>query len=132
MVGIVIVSHSKKLAEGVKELVEQMVSERINMEVVGGISRAPGKLGTDPLKVKEVIAKVMDNDGVLIFGDLGSAILGSKAAIKMLPQDIREKVVIVNAPLVEGVFAAAVELSVGGKLEEAKRAAEESRNLLKI
>jgi len=132
VVGIVIVSHSRKLAEGVKELLDQMVKGNVKVELVGGVTAEPGTLGMSPMSVKEAIVKVMDSEGVLIIGDMGSAILSSKTAIKMLAPEMKEKVVIADAPLVEGSFAAAVEISAGGGLEDAKRAAEESKSLRKI
>ncbi len=132
MVGIVIISHSKKLAEGVKELVLQMVREGVKIEAVGGVAADPKALGTDPLRVKEAIEKVFDEKGVLIVGDFGSAILSARVALKMLPEEKRKLVAIANAPLVEGAFAAAVEASTGGDLESVKEAAEEARNLKKI
>ncbi|MCD6458046.1 MAG: PTS-dependent dihydroxyacetone kinase phosphotransferase subunit DhaM [Thermoproteales archaeon] len=132
MVGIVIVSHSKKLAEGVKELIEQMVKGEVKIEAVGGVAVDPKALGTDPLRVKEAILKVMDEKGVLILGDFGSAILSARMALNMLPQEIKDKIAIANAPLVEGAFTAAVEASTGEDLETVKKVAEEARNLKKI
>jgi dihydroxyacetone kinase phosphotransfer subunit len=132
MVGLVVVSHSRRLAEGVKELLDQMVKANVRVEFVGGAPLEPRLIGTDPIGVKEAIIRVMDSSGVLIIGDLGSAIISSKAAIKMLPHEIRDKVVIADAPLVEGSFAAAVEISAGGGLDDAKKAAEDAKNLRKI
>ncbi len=132
MVGIVIVSHSKRLAEGVKELLNQAVKGNVIVESVGGLTIDPKVIGTDPLAIKRAILHVMDRGGVLIVCDLGSAIISSKAAIKMLPKEIGEKVTIADAPLVEGSFAAAVEISSGGSLNDAKNAAEDSKNLRKV
>ncbi|RLE77478.1 MAG: PTS mannose transporter subunit IID [Thermoprotei archaeon] len=132
MVGIVIISHSKKLAEGVKELVEQMVKGDVKIEAVGGVAVDPNALGTDPIRVKEAIMKVMDEQGVLILGDFGSAILSARVALNMIPPEIRSKIAIANAPLVEGAFVAAVEASTGENLETVKKAAEEARNLRKL
>ena len=132
MVGVVVVSHSRRLAEGVKELLDQMVKGNVRVEFVGGVPSEPRLMGTDPMGVKEAIVRVMDSSGVLIIGDLGSAIISSKTAIKMLPNEIRNKVVIADAPLVEGSFAAAVEISSGGGLDDAKRAAEDAKGLRKI
>ncbi len=131
MVGLVLVSHNKKLADDVKELVEQMVKGKVKIESVGGTSADPNVLGTDPLLVKNAIEKAYDN-GVVILGDFGSSILSAKTAINMLPNEIKPNTVIADAPLVEGAFAAAVAASVGGSIADVKKAAEDAKRLEKL
>jgi phosphocarrier protein FPr len=131
MVGIVIVSHSRKLADSVKELVEQMVKGKVKIEAVGGTSKDPNVLGTDPIMIRDAIERAYDN-GVVIIGDFGSSILSARTAIGLLSNDIRGNVVIADAPLVEGAFAAAVSASVGSPLTEVKKAAEEAKKLEKL
>ncbi|MGC9108622.1 MAG: PTS-dependent dihydroxyacetone kinase phosphotransferase subunit DhaM, partial [Infirmifilum sp.] len=86
MVGLVIVSHNKKLADSIKEIVEQMIKGKVKIESVGGTSNDPNVLGTDPILIKNAIEKAYDN-GVVILGDFGSSILSSKTAINMLNND---------------------------------------------
>lgn len=129
MIGIVIVSHSQKLAEGIKEIIEQMVHGKIPVACAGGVA---GVLGTDTSLIKKAIESVYSDDGVLILVDFGSAVISSKAAISLLEPEKRNKVVIADAPLVEGAFIAAVEASIGKNLEEVKKAAEAARNMKKI
>ncbi|PMP90143.1 MAG: PTS mannose transporter subunit IID [Caldisphaera sp.] len=131
MVGLVIVSHNKKLADSIKEIVEQMIKGKVKIESVGGTSNDPNVLGTDPILIKNAIEKAYDN-GVVILGDFGSSILSSKTAINMLNNDIKHNVVIADAPLVEGAFAAAVSASIGGSITDVKKAAEDAKNLRKI
>jgi dihydroxyacetone kinase DhaKLM complex PTS-EIIA-like component DhaM len=46
-------------------------------------------------------------------------------AIELLPDDRRKKVVVCNAPIVEGAILAATEASGGASLDEVRRTAEE-------
>ena len=129
MVGIVVVAHSQKLAEGTKELAEQMVHGKVHIVAAGGVSDV---IGTDSIRIKNGIEKVYSEDGVLILVDFGSAVLSSKAAIELVGPDKKDKILIANAPLVEGTFVAAVEASTGKSLEEVKKAAEASKDIRKV
>ena len=104
MVGILIVSHSKKAAEGIYELAVQMAGEDHRVLAVGGME--DGSIGTDAIRIKEGIEKADDGDGVLLLADLGSGILSSQTAIDLLEEDI--KVEIADAPILEGAVSAAV------------------------
>lgn len=130
MVGIVLVSHSKKLAQGAKELIEQVVREKIKIEDAAGTS--DGRLGTDAFLIEEKIIEAFDGDGVLIIPDLGSAVMSAEMAIEDLREDVRKKVCMADAPFVEGAMAAAMEASFGKNLEEVKKAAEDTRGMKKI
>lgn len=129
MIGIVVVAHSQKLAEGTKELAEQMVRGKVPIACAGGVTDV---IGTDASLIKKAINEVYSDDGVLILVDFGSAVISSKAAIALIEPEKRDKILIADAPIVEGTFVAAVEASVGKSLEEVKKTAEESKNLKKI
>lgn len=129
MVGIVIVSHSSKISEGVVELSSQMAGD---VKVLSAGGTEDGRIGTDAIKIKEAIENANNGDGVLVLADLGSAVMNAELAIDILDEDLKGKVVIANAPLVEGSVVAAVQASVGDKLEEVKKVAEESKNMNKI
>lgn len=129
MVGIVIVSHSSKISEGVVELSSQMVGD---VKVLSAGGTDDGRIGTDAIKIKESIEKANDGDGVLVFTDLGSAVMNAQLAIDMLDEDLQKKVIIANGPIVEGAVVAAVQASIGNNLEEVKQSAEESKNMNKI
>lgn len=108
MVGIVIVSHSQKLAEGVVE-VAQMMAEKVPIIAAGGLD--DGSLGTSYDKIKNAVDKIYSNDGVIILADIGSAFLTTE----MVLEDIeRDNIKLIDCPLVEGAVVAAVE-SIGGK-----------------
>jgi len=108
MVGIVIVSHSRRLAEGVVELVTQMTQGKCNIAIAGGVDDEQYPIGTDSIRVMAAIEEVHDEGGVLVLMDLGSALLSTEVAIELLPPEIAETVQLCSAPIVEGAMAAAV------------------------
>jgi phosphocarrier protein FPr len=118
MVSIVIVSHSAKLAEGVLELAQQMVQGQVNLATAGGIDDPENPIGTDAMKVLEAINTVYDDDGVLVMMDLGSALMSAEMALEFLSPEQQANVYLCEAPLVEGVMAAAVQASIGGTIQQ--------------
>jgi phosphoenolpyruvate---glycerone phosphotransferase subunit DhaM len=128
MVGLVLVSHSPRIAEGTAELVGQMAGE-VEVVAVGG--DADGGFGTDPERIRAAIEN-LDADGALIFMDLGSAVLSAETVLEMLSSEDREKVRLVDAPFVEGAFAAGVEASTGSDADECVEAAMEARTESKL
>ncbi|TYP58851.1 dihydroxyacetone kinase phosphoryl donor subunit DhaM [Thermosediminibacter litoriperuensis] len=122
MVGIVLVSHSPRIAEGTLDLVRQMVGDKVPIEIAAGT--ADGRLGTDAAVIEEKIRKVHGGDGVLVMVDLGSAVLSAEFAIENLGESLGSATVIADAPFVEGTVAAAIEASFGKSLDEVRAAAE--------
>ncbi|MBD2560435.1 MULTISPECIES: phosphoenolpyruvate--protein phosphotransferase [Nostoc] len=118
MIGIVIVSHSKQLALGVRELAAQMVQGQVPIAVAAGIEDQENPLGTDPIQVYEAIASVFSDDGVLVLMDLGSALLSAEMAIEFLPEAQQQKVYLCEAPLVEGAIAAVVAAALGRDIHQ--------------
>jgi phosphoenolpyruvate-protein phosphotransferase/dihydroxyacetone kinase phosphotransfer subunit len=117
VIGLVLVSHSARLAEGVAELAAQMGGPELAIAVAGGLD-LPGKpLGTDAALVAQAIERVWSRDGVLVLMDLGSAVLSAELALDLLPDECRHGVLLCDAPLVEGAVAAAVAAALGGSLE---------------
>jgi dihydroxyacetone kinase phosphotransfer subunit len=127
MVGLVLVSHSAKIAEGTAELVLQMAGE-VEISPVGG--DAEGGFGTDAERIEAAI-RDLDADEILVFMDLGSAVLSAETVLEMLSEG-REKVTLVDAPFVEGAFAAGVTASTGADAEECVEAATEARTEPKL
>ena len=115
MVGLVIVSHSATLAEGLAELARGMGAE-VPIELAGGIDAPEPALGTDVARVLEAIERADQGDGVLVLMDLGSAVLSAEMALDLLPPERRERVLLSEAPLVEGAVAAAVTAKLGASL----------------
>ncbi len=130
MIGIVIVSHSHKVAEGVKELADQMAQNRVKIAAAGGVDEET--IGTNAERIYAALQEVAGEDGTLVLLDLGSAVMSAQMAIEMLPDDAREKVVLSEAPLVEGAIIAAVEASIGNDLEKVSAAAEAASTMRKL
>jgi PTS hybrid protein len=129
-VGLVIVSHSAKVAEGVVELAGQMAAG-VRIQAAGGTD--DGGIGTDATLIAEAIAAADDGDGVLVLVDLGSAVLSAQLAIdELVEEDTRGRVRISEAPVVEGTVVAAVQASTGSSLEEVDRAARDAATMAKV
>ena len=118
MVSIVIVSHSIRLAEGVRELAEQMVAGQVELALAAGIDDPDNPIGTDAVKVMEAIESVYSEDGVLVLMDLGSALLSAELALELLPPERQAQVYLCEAPLIEGAMAAAVQAAGGGTIQQ--------------
>lgn len=118
MVNLLLVSHSRKVAEGTAEMVQQMVSSAdVEIAVAAGIGDDHQDLGTNAVEIAEAIQEIHSTDGVLVLMDLGSAILSTEMALDLIPADIRDKVHICPAPFIEGAIAAAVQAGLGQNLE---------------
>ncbi|MEA2381657.1 MAG: multiphosphoryl transfer protein [Solirubrobacteraceae bacterium] len=124
-VGLVIVSHSAKLAEGVVELAREMGGEDVTIEAAGGMADPPGAIGTDAMVVMEAIVRASSPDGVLVLMDLGSAVMSAEMAVEMVGDDVRTMLV-ADAPLVEGAVAAAATARGGLGLDDVATAAREA------
>jgi len=118
VIGIVIVSHSARLAEGVVELAREMAGPDVPIAAAGGLDMPDRPLGTDAVLVMNAIEQVYADDGVLVLMDLGSAILSAEMARDLLDPDRQPKVRLCSAPLVEGAIAAAVQARLGSPLDQ--------------
>jgi phosphoenolpyruvate---glycerone phosphotransferase subunit DhaM len=119
-VGLVIVSHSAKIAEGVVELAQQM-AEEVRVLAAGGADG--GEIGTSATKIAAAIEAADSGDGALVLVDLGSAVLSARMAIEELVGDeYRERARISEGPLVEGAVIGAVQASTGSSLDEVDEA----------
>jgi multiphosphoryl transfer protein len=118
VVGIVIVSHSTKLAEGIVELARNMGGADVRIQAAGGLNMPAHPLGTDPMMVFDAIEGVYSDDGVLVLMDLGSALLSAEMAVEMLPEEKRKRVILCEAPIVEGAIAASAQARIGSPLQQ--------------
>lgn len=117
MVGIVVVSHSRRLAEAAVELALQMVNgDPPPIDIASGLDG--GVLGTDAVRVMEAIERVASDDGVLVLMDLGSAVLSAELALDLRTDVPGCPVVLSDGPLVEGLVAAVVLSAAGAGLAE--------------
>ena len=127
MVGIVVVSHSADLATGLADLAAQMAGPDVRIEPAGGLP--DGSLGTDEDRVRAAIRAADQGSGVVVLGDLGSAILTVR---HVLERHANGHVRLVDAPIVEGTVAAAVTASANMPLEDVARSAEDARGAGKL
>ena len=112
MVGIVIVSHSEKLADAVVELTAMMAP---GAKIVSAGGLEDGSLGTSFEKIQNAVEEVYSEDGVVILVDMGSAVMTTEMVIETLGY---EKVQIADTPLVEGAVVATVSAVGGSSFEE--------------
>ncbi|MFJ4187324.1 dihydroxyacetone kinase phosphoryl donor subunit DhaM [Kitasatospora sp. NPDC089509] len=126
-VGIVLVSHSARLAEGLRELLGELTSDGVLVVVAAGTE--DGGLGTSYELIAGAVVAADGGAGVVVLPDLGSSVL---TAATVLEDEPRPDVRLVDAPFVEGAVAAAVTASAGAGLAEVVAAAEEARSFRKL
>jgi phosphoenolpyruvate---glycerone phosphotransferase subunit DhaM len=126
-VGIVLVSHSARLAEGAADLAGQVSGETVRVLAAGGTD--DGGLGTSAEKIADAVASAETGAGVLVLPDLGSAVLTVRA---MLEDQPGARVVLADAPFVEGAVAATVTAAAGADLKTVAQAAEEAWHARKL
>jgi PTS hybrid protein len=130
MIGIVIVSHHPKIADGVRDLAKEMTQGKVTIAAAGGVDDTA--IGTNVERIYQAILTANSDDGVLVLMDLGSAVMSTQAAVEMLPEEDRSRVRLSNAPLVEGAIVAAVEASIGNDLAQVNEAAENACTIDKL
>ena len=125
-VALVLVSHSKALAEGVAALARQMVGDGVTIICAAGAGEDGSELGIDTTRVLEAIIAADNRAGTVVFMDLGSAILSTEMALDLAEPQIKGRVLLSSAPFVEGAVTAAVASAAGAPREalvaEASRA----------
>ena len=128
-VGVVLISHSRLLAEGAAEVAAQVAANGVSIIGVGGTE--DGRLGTSIDALARAIDKVAAGVGVVVIPDLGSSVLTSRSYLSdhtELPDEVR----LVDTAFVEGAVAAAVAASTGASLGAVVAAAEEARDVRKF
>jgi phosphoenolpyruvate---glycerone phosphotransferase subunit DhaM len=130
LVGLVLVSHSAAIANGLAEFVGQVAGPDVAIVAAGG--GPDGTLGTDGGKVLEGLRSLAGGAGAVVLMDLGSSVLSVRAALQELDESQSERIVVVDAPFVEGAIAAGVAASVGGSRDEVAAAALEARGASKL
>lgn len=126
MVGIVVVSHSQKLAEGAMELAKLM-AENAPVAAAGGLE--DGSIGTSFEKIMAAVESVYSEDGVAVLMDMGSAVMTTEMVLESLDYD---NVIMLDGPVVEGAIVAALESSLGTPLEQLQAKVDEARNTKKL
>src|SRR5947208_3555744 len=127
MVGIVLVSHSSLLADGLAELARQMAGPSVEIIATGG--GPSGGLGTDEDGVRNAIRRADRGEGVVVLADLGSSILTARHVLESRANGHAR---LVDAPFVEGAVSAAVASSAGSSIDAVIAAAEGARGANKL
>ncbi|MFB7331185.1 PTS fructose transporter subunit IIA [Streptomyces adustus] len=131
LVGIVLVSHSARVAESVAELAQGLVGDGSAVSVAAAGGTTGGGFGTSAELIAAAAAAVDRGAGVAVLADLGSAVLTVKALLAEgdeLPDNTR----LVDAPFVEGAVAAVVTASTGADLGAVEAAAVEAYAYRKV
>lgn len=129
-VALVLVSHSAAIAEGLAELVAQVAGPEVRVITAGG--GPEGTVGTDGARVLDALSEASAGAGAVVLMDLGSSILSVRAALAELSPEKRNRLAVVDAPLVEGAVAAGVTASTGATRDETASAAAEARAAVKF
>ncbi len=130
--GLVLISHSEVLVEGLRDMVAQVAGEDVAVATAGGT--VDGRLGTSAPRIAAAIRSTLDAgaDQALVLLDLGSAALSLELALEELDPADRARIRISEAPLVEGAILAAVAASVGGSIDEVEAAAAGAATMAKL
>ncbi|MCB9409446.1 dihydroxyacetone kinase phosphoryl donor subunit DhaM [Mycolicibacterium sp.] len=111
-VGLVVVSHSRPLARAAVALAQEMIRGH-DVPIAVAAGHDEDTFGTDAVQISEAIAAADHGRGVVVLMDLGSAVLSSELALELLDEEVRDRVVLCPAPLVEGLVVAAVTAAGG-------------------
>ncbi|WP_423997961.1 PTS-dependent dihydroxyacetone kinase phosphotransferase subunit DhaM [Halorubrum trapanicum] len=136
MVGLVVVSHSERAAEGIAEVAAEMAGDT-RIEPVGGDGK--GGIGTVPDAIEDAIDAAAggetdeggrsDGDGVVVLVDLGSAVMNADVAVELSDAEA----VIADAPVLEGAVNAAVAATdPSATVESVREQAEAARDIEKL
>ena len=130
--GLVLVSHSPLIAEGLRDMVGQVTGDDVPVATAGGTE--DGRLGTSAPRIADAIRSTFERgaDETLVLLDLGSAALSLELALEELDPADRARVRVSDAPLVEGAVLAAVQASVGASLDEVAEAAAGAASMPKL
>lgn len=118
MISVLLVSHSRLITDGLKEMIEEMTGRNdvIQIHSCGGTD--DGGIGTDPTLILETIEQSINSDTIYLFGDLGSGILSIETALDLIDdEDLKNKCHYIDAPLVEGSFIGSVQCLVDPSVE---------------
>lgn len=118
MVNLIFVSHSNELAEATSKYIKEITKSKNSIAFCGGVGVDKKEFGTDPIDILNIIEEVYSEDGVIIFCDMGSALISSQLAISMLDENKQPNVKITSAPFVEGGIIASIQASLNKKIND--------------
>jgi phosphoenolpyruvate---glycerone phosphotransferase subunit DhaM len=132
LVGLVLISHSHTLVEGLRDMVAQVAGEAVFVGIAGGTE--DGRLGTSAPRIEDALRSTLASspNGLIVLLDLGSAALSLELALEAFDAASRACIQVSEAPLVEGAILAAVQASVGATLDEVVAAAAGAATMTKL
>jgi phosphoenolpyruvate---glycerone phosphotransferase subunit DhaM len=129
VVSVVLISHSERLGAGLKDILSQLTEGKVHIEDASGVD---GELGTSAVRVLDAILACPDEQDIVILFDLGSALLSCETAVDLLHESTTHRIHLVDAPLVEGAIAAALEASLGSTIDVVVKSAMSAKGLNKL
>lgn len=130
MIGLIIVSHNRNLGEEIINLTSEMKS--YPFKVVNGSGTSGDYYGTEPNIILEAIKEADEGDGAVILCDLGSAVMNAQMSLEFLDSDQQKRIVIADAPIVEGALVAMSANCPGITIADLVEEIEESRSFSKL
>jgi dihydroxyacetone kinase phosphotransfer subunit len=132
LVGLVLVSHSALIADGLRDMVAQVAGPDVPVTTAGGTD--DGRLGTSAPRITDAIRAAFDAgaDEAIVLLDLGSAALSLELALEEFDPDVRARIQVSEAPLVEGAILAAVQASIGASVADVAAAAAGAATMAKM
>ncbi|NLW29493.1 MAG: PTS-dependent dihydroxyacetone kinase phosphotransferase subunit DhaM [Erysipelothrix sp.] len=122
MVSVLLVSHSRLITDGLKQMIEEMTGRNDSIQIHSCGGSDDGGIGTDPTFILETIEESSNSDVIYLFGDLGSGLLSIETALDLIDDDpLRDKCHYIDAPLVEGSFIGSVQCLVDPSVEAVRR-----------
>lgn len=118
MVSLIFVSHSNELAEATSKYIKEITKSKTSIAFCGGIGIDKKEFGTDPIDILNTIEEVYSADGVIIFCDMGSALISSQLSISMLDENKQQNVKITSAPFIEGGVIASIQASLNKNIND--------------
>lgn len=116
-VGLVVVSHSRALAQAAVELAQEMIrGQAVPIHIAAGLDETT--FGTDAAAIADAISTADQGQGVVVLMDIGSAVLSAQLALEFVAEAIRDRAVLSPAPLIEGLVVAAVAAAGGANAAE--------------
>lgn len=115
---ILLISHSKKLADGLKDIIVQM-APNVNIRAVGGTE--DGEIGSDFDKINKSINQLSENDNLVIFFDLGSSMMNAQMAIELLEEQRRDRVILADNAMIESAVQVSIMAEADEGIEEIKK-----------
>ncbi len=118
MVGIVLVSHSRSLAQALTPLLREMSGTNLRIEVAAGAGEDGDAFGTSAPDICTAIETADDGDGVVVLLDMSSAVTNAGLALKSLDPDVAERTRFLAASFVEGAVSASVAASGNASIDQ--------------